>query len=280
MEQEKNLRERKSVQFAVSMPARPCARIVEGKRVKGICGPNTPAGLDSDEAHLVQRLRNGDPEAMNEIVSRHHSALLRHARTVVSDHGLGEDAVQETWLGVLRGIHSFEGRSSLKTWLFSILHNQAKSLLKRRRRTVSLTPEMMSAIEGAGMNRDREQSKGIIDKSHPLFSRLRGNQETALISQESLQILQDAIDLLPARQRNVMKLRFQGYSARSVSVSLGITEGNQRVLLHRARLALEAVLEDRATMGFLRFSGNPSKPFPNPLRLTAVTQVQPKRQTL
>jgi RNA polymerase sigma-70 factor, ECF subfamily len=266
----KNLRERKSVQFAVSMPARPCPSIVERKRVQGICGPATPAGLASDET-LVQRLRNGDPEAMNEIVARHHSALLRHARMVVSDHGLGEDAVQETWLGVLRGIHSFEGRSSLKTWLFSILHNQAKSLLKRRRRMVSLTPEMMSAIEGAGKNRDWEQSKGVIDKSHPLFSRLRGNQETALISQESLQILQDAIDLLPARQRDVMKLRFQGCSARSVSLRLGISEGNQRVLLHRARLALEPVLEDRATMAFLRFSSNSSKPFPNPPGLTAVT---------
>lgn len=215
---------------------------IEGQKVIKII-----ATLDPEEGRLTQRLRNGDPEAFREIVTRHHSALLRRARAVLSDDGLGEDAVQETWLAVVRGIRNFEGRCSLKTWLFSILDNRAKSLIKRRHRTISLTPEMMSALEGRAASDSPSRSSATVDSTHPLALRARSNQETSLISREAFREVQEAIVSLSATQRNVLTLRvFQGCSAHSVSRRLGITEGNQRVLLHRARHALKTALEDRA----------------------------------
>ena len=214
-----------------------------GKHLQGVQRQKTLATVDPEEGRLTQRLRNGDSEAFREFVTQHHSALLRRARAVLSDYSLGEDAVQETWLAVFRGIHNFEGRCSLRTWLFSILDNRAKSLVKRKHRTVSLTPEMMSAIEGLTVFDGLSRSSPTIDSTHPLALRARNNQETSLISREAFRELREAIVSLSATQRNVLTLRvFQGCSAHSVSGKLGITEGNQRVLLHRARHALKTAL--------------------------------------
>lgn len=218
-----------------------------GKHSQEVEGQKTIATLDPEEGRLTQRLRNGDDEAFREIVTRHHSALLRRARAVLSDDGLWEDAVQETWLAVVRGVRNFEGRCSLRTWLFSILDNRAKSLIKRKHRTVSLTPEMLSAIEGRTVSDGPSRSSATMDSTHPLALRARNNQETSLISEEAFREVREAIVSLSATQQNVLTLRvFQGCSAHSVSRKLGITEGNQRVLLHRARHALKTALEDRA----------------------------------
>ncbi len=231
----------------ISMASQAYTKAMTGKHLQEVQRQKALATLDPEEGRLTQRLRNGDPEAFREIVTRHHSALLGRARGVLSDDGWGEDAVQETWLAVVRGIHNFEGRCSLRTWLFSILDNRAKSLIKRKHRTVSLTPEMMSAIEGLTVSDGLSRSSATIDSTHPLALRARNNQETSLISREAFRELQEAIVSLSATQRNVLTLRvFQGCSAHSVSRKLGITEGNQRVLLHRARHALKTALEDRA----------------------------------
>lgn len=198
-----------------------------------------------DDVILVRRLRDRDPEAFREIVSELHGAMLRRARTLVSDHATGEDAVQETWLAVLRGISSFQGRSSLKTWIFSILDNRAKTLAKKASRTTSLTPGMVNALEGYNVKEDLLRCIKPAESFYPLFSSVYPNQESAVIAEETFSHIWDAIGALPHRQRNVFRLRvFGGQSAQSVSAQLEISEGNQRVLLHRARTAVKSAVKD------------------------------------
>jgi RNA polymerase sigma-70 factor, ECF subfamily len=178
-----------------------------------------------EEFRLLVRLKNSDSEAFHEVVSRYNHALLRRARIITSDHTLAEDAVQEAWLAVFRGIRKFEARSSLKTWLFSILDNRAKTLIgKERRNRQSLA---MGAV--------------LPDVT------LADSRETILSEEEALRHVRAAIDSLPAMQRKVVVLRvLDDRSPHSITLELGITEGNQRVLLHRARRALNGALRNGA----------------------------------
>ena len=158
--------------------------------------------------------------------------MLNVARRYVPSRSVAEEVVQETWLGVLRGLHRFEGRSSLKTWIFQILVNRAKSRGQRELRTFasfSLSGEDWSAAGGV--------PRAMIDLWH------EGTSEQIILNELGAQI-QLAIDGLRPQQRAVIALRvMEGRSADEVCSMLGLTDGNQRVLLHRARRAVRRALE-------------------------------------
>jgi RNA polymerase sigma-70 factor (ECF subfamily) len=202
--------------------------------------------LDEDVA-LVEALRRGDEKAFAALVDRYHSSLLRLAMSYVATREQAEDVVQETWLGVLNGIDRFEGRSSLKTWIFRILVNRAKTKGVRERRSVPF-----SSLEGDGdenqpsvdASRFQEGGRSAGAWSAPPES-WEGIPEDRLLSGETRMVVEEAIALLPAMQRAVITLRdVRGFTAQEACDVLGLTEANQRVLLHRARSKVRARLEE------------------------------------
>jgi RNA polymerase sigma-70 factor (ECF subfamily) len=204
---------------------------------------------DLEETRLVERLRAGDEAAFGELVDRHHSALLRVAQTYVSSRAVAEEVVQETWLAVIRGIGRFEGRSSLKTWLFRILSNRAKTRGAREARTIA-----MSALAGDEHAVDADRFLGADHPEAPGWwsSHPTAWPEERLLAGEVRDVIEEAVEELPDAQRAVIALRdIEGWSSDEACDLLGITAGNQRVLLHRARSrvrsALETYLDEEST---------------------------------
>jgi RNA polymerase sigma-70 factor (ECF subfamily) len=191
-----------------------------------------------DESVLLDRLRAGDEKAFEELVARHDGPLRRVCRSIVRSDALVDDVVQETWLGVVRGLKSFEGRSSLRTWIFRILMNTARTRAARDARSVpfsALESEEAPAVEPAAFD---AEGRWV---SAP--SRLEFDPETRLLSRELREELLRAIDRLPPDQRAVITLRdLVGLSAGEVCELLDLTDGNQRVILHRARSRVRAAL--------------------------------------
>jgi RNA polymerase sigma-70 factor (ECF subfamily) len=204
------------------------------------------ADSDSD---VLARLRSGDETAFAELVDRWSPAMLRIARAYVATAPSAEDAVQDTWLGVLRGLPRFEGRSSLRTWVFSILVNQARSRGAREARTVPLSALGRDDDTGPTVDPDRFQGP---DDSHPGGWKpgaqpvsWEGQPEGRVLAGEALRLLGSALTLLPPRQRTIVTLRdVQGLTSEEACEALGITAQNQRVLLHRGRAVLRKALED------------------------------------
>ena len=201
-----------------------------------------------DERELVFALRRGDESAFEMLVERYHMPLRRFALTFVRSAAVADEVVQETWLGVLRGIDRFEGRSSLKTWIFQILTNTAKTRAEREGRTVPL-----SSLTTAGDDEPAVDPDRFLDEQHARWpghwaappSRWNEIPEEALFGHETLAALTDAIAALPEMQRRVIELRdVTGSSSQEVCDLLGISEANQRVLLHRARSKVRQALED------------------------------------
>jgi RNA polymerase sigma-70 factor (ECF subfamily) len=200
----------------------------------------------TEDRELVKRLRDGDESAFVELIDRYGATMLRVAQMYVRDRGTAEEVVQETWLAVLNGIDRFEERSSLKTWLFRILTNRAKTRGQRDGRMVPF-----SALAGAGSDADEpsvdpDRFLGP-DSPHPgawAAPPVAWPQEK-LLEGETLNVIQMAIDMLPEAQREVILLRdVDGWTPMEVSKVLEITDGNQRVLLHRARSKVRAALEE------------------------------------
>ena len=197
----------------------------------------------ADDAAVVAALRRGDEAAFTELVTSYSSSLLRLAMDFCRTRSVAEEVVQETWLAVLNGIDRFEGRSSLKTWIFRILVNRAKTKGVRERRSVPF-----SSLEGDG---DEHQPSVDPSRFAPAGNwaapppSWEGHPEDRLLSAETRSVVDDAIAKLPDMQRAVITLRdVQGLSAQEASDILGLTEGNQRVLLHRARSKVRARLEE------------------------------------
>jgi RNA polymerase sigma-70 factor (ECF subfamily) len=207
-----------------------------------------PVVADPDEHRLVDGLRRGDEEAFMRLVRRYGPQMLRVARMYVSSDAAAEDVVQETWLAVLNGIDRFQGRSSLRTWLFRILVNQARTRGSRDARTTPFS----------SLPRDLEQDEPAVPEERFLdtTSRLSGRWASAparwddlpeerLLSEETVAVARRAIDALPASQRTVVTLRdVEGWDSAPVAELLGITEGNERVLLHRGRAKVRKALEE------------------------------------
>jgi RNA polymerase sigma-70 factor (ECF subfamily) len=193
--------------------------------------------VEEDQA-LLERLRAGDERAFEALVARHDGALRRVARTFVRTDSAADDVVQETWLGVVRGLGAFEGRSSLRTWIFRILVNKARTRATRDSR--SLPFSALESDEGPAVEPGAFAADGRW-VSAP--ARLEGDPETGLLSAELRRQLRQAVEGLSPDQRAVITLRdLVGLSAPEVCDLLELSDANQRVLLHRARARVRTAL--------------------------------------
>ncbi len=203
-------------------------------------------GATADELELLARLRAGDEAAFESLVSTHYGTMLAVAQTYVRTRAVAEEVVQEAWLGVLKGLDRFEGRSSLKTWILRIVANTAKTRGVREARSVpfaSLEPEgEEAAVEPGRFCAPGEAFAGHWCRYPRDWQRL---PEEILLDRETLQVVVAAIRALPAAQRTVISMRdVEGCSSEEVCEALDVSEGNQRVLLHRARSRVRAALEE------------------------------------
>ncbi len=205
-------------------------------------------GVPTKEMELLAALRRRDESAFSRFVTLHQGSLLRVARMYVCSQAVAEEVVQETWMGVLKGLDNFEGRCSLKTWMFQILINRAKTRGEREGRMIPFSamfdPQSdhgEPAVDPSQFNEnDPEWPGGWVTQPRNWGA----NPEQSLLSQEVKAYTQAAIDDLPPSQREVITLRdVQGWTAEEVCNVLGVSETNQRVLLHRARSRVRQVLD-------------------------------------
>ena len=209
---------------------------------------NDAAAAREDEQKLIASLRAGDEKAFERLVDEWSPALLRTALAYVPSRAVAEEVVQDTWLGVLQGLARFEGRSALRTWVFQILLNNARTRGQRERRTIPF----------ASLRRRDEDGKDEPTVDADRFQGRRGEQpgawasppgewdapEEKLATAETRLKMLEAIADLPLRQREVLTLRdIQGWSAEETCNALELSESNQRVLLHRARAKVREALE-------------------------------------
>jgi RNA polymerase sigma-70 factor (ECF subfamily) len=200
----------------------------------------------AEEAALVARLRDGDERAFEALVDRHYATMLAVARGYVRTRALAEEVVQEAWLGVLNGIERFEGRSSLKTWIMRIVVNIAISRGQREARSVPFSA--LAGEEGeepaVAPERFRDQTDGFPGHWRAYPGNWGALPDDALIGRETLDVVMSAIQELPDAQRVVITMRdVAGCSSEEVCGTLDVSDGNQRVLLHRARSHVRGALE-------------------------------------
>ena len=209
-------------------------------------GPRAVA-FEHTEKEILALLRDGNEEAFCALVRRHTPSLTRVAMAFVSRREVAEEVVQETWLNVVRGLDTFEEKSSLRTWIWTILRNCASRRAEQEQRLVPL-PEL-AADEASGndlgVSRDRffegGRWDGMWSTAVPPWDDL---PEERLLSSELRTAVLEAIDALPRMQRAVITLRdVEGWPPEEVCEYLGVADGNQRVLLHRARGAARAAIE-------------------------------------
>ena len=193
-----------------------------------------PAVDDADGA-LLERLRGGDEAAFALLVRRYHPQLLRIAQSFVPSRAVAEEVVQDTWLGVVRGIDRFEGRSSFKTWLFRILVNRARTTGAREART--LTVDLDS---DAGLH---FEANGAWSLPPTVWS---DEVDEKIVAEQLADQVKGLLPSLPPAQRQVLVLRdIEGLDAAEVCALLDISDANQRVLLHRARHKVRAAVESQ-----------------------------------
>jgi RNA polymerase sigma-70 factor (ECF subfamily) len=194
------------------------------------------------ERDLVARLRGGDEQAFGELIDRYHASMIRLARIFVDSEASAEEIVQETWLAVIDGIDRFEERSSLKTWIFSILTNQARRRAKQDARTRAWS-SIFEVDMGEELSTEPERFDGSGHWKRPP-TRWKLDPEERVIKQKLLEVVQGALEALPTSQRTVVWLRdVEGLSSDEVCRVLDISAGNQRVLLHRGRVAVRKAVE-------------------------------------
>jgi len=200
-----------------------------------------------DDAALLASLRAGDERAFERLVDRHQAALVRVARQYVPTQEIAEDVAQEAWLGLLRGLDSFEGRSSLRTYLFRIVMNLARTRGVREARSAPFSSLVRDGEEGPSVEPERfisSPARGAGHWASPIRPWSQSAEQIAL-SDEAVATVYEAIEHLPENQRRVVTLRdVEGFGADEVCDLLGLSEGNQRVLLHRARTKLRQALAE------------------------------------
>ena len=219
---------------------------------------DVPTGLTSEDAKQLRALREGDEAAFAALVDRYHGPLLRLAMAFVPSHAVAEEVVQETWLGVFEGLNRFEGRSSLKTWIYRILINRAKTRGVRESRSVPFSPlgTFTEDADQPAVDPARFRSTGYwVDHwAEPPDAWDDDTPEKLLLSKEGLSQIEKAIATLPPTQRQVITLRdVEGLSSAEVCNILVLSETNQRVLLHRARSRVR-----RALARYLEGGGSPT----------------------
>jgi RNA polymerase sigma-70 factor (ECF subfamily) len=200
--------------------------------------------LSPEDARLVEGLRAGDEAAFAALMRMYGAGMLRVAQMYVSSRSVAEEVVQEAWIGVLRGIGRFEGRSSLKTWLFRIVANTAKTRGVRESRSVPFSA-LGDEGEDATVDPDRFLGSGERFPGHWAVPPQAWAPEGRLLADETLELVEREIDKLPPAQRAVITMRdVQGFTSEEVCNALDLTETNGRVLLHRARAKVRAALEE------------------------------------
>jgi RNA polymerase sigma-70 factor (ECF subfamily) len=200
----------------------------------------------TDDAAIVAALRRGDEAVFTALVNAYSTSLLRLAQDFVRARSVAEEVVQETWLAVLSGIDRFEGRSSLKTWVYRILVNKAKTRGVREARTVPFSALAPEGEEEGAVPEDRFRGPDDLWPGHWASPPrpLDAVPEERLLAREARGRIAEALETLPESQRVVVTLRdVAGWNSDEVCDALGLSEGNQRVLLHRGRAKLRAALE-------------------------------------
>jgi RNA polymerase sigma-70 factor (ECF subfamily) len=183
-----------------------------------------------DDADLVNRLRAGDESAFVSLVERYQQRMMRLAEMTVGSRAVAEEVTQDTWLAVVRGVERFEGRSTLKTWLFHILLNRARSTAGR---------ELRAGRSALQIDERFDRSGAWVVPPEPWADRA----DDRLVAEHLAARVQELLPQLPDGQREVVVLRdLEGLSADDVAALVGITDGNQRVLLHRGRAQLRQLL--------------------------------------
>ncbi|HET8821783.1 MAG TPA: sigma-70 family RNA polymerase sigma factor [Thermoleophilaceae bacterium] len=201
-----------------------------------------------DDESVVAALRAGDGDAFAWLVDRHSRAMLRVATAYVRDRAAAEEAVQEAWIGVIRGIDRFEGRASLQTWIFRILTNVAKRAGGREARSTPFSA--LAAAEDTGEPAvDPDRFLPADHELHPGHWAVPPARwptpEEGLLAGEARAVIATAIADLPPAQRTVIALRdIEGWSAEEVCAALELSGGNQRILLHRGRSRVRSAIED------------------------------------
>jgi len=206
----------------------------------------TSSAAAAQEAEFLARLRASDEAAFESLVESYHGTMLAVARNYVKTRDVAEEVVQEAWVGVLKGLDRFEGRSSLKTWVLRILVNTALTRGGREARSVPFSSLAPAGEDEPAVEPERFRPPGEAFAGH--WNAYPGNwsslPEEGLLGRETLDVVKAAIEMLPDAQRSVITMRdIAGCSAEEVCETLELSEGNQRVLLHRARSHVRAALE-------------------------------------
>lgn len=203
--------------------------------------PTVPDGMADrvgDEAALVDRLRAGDEEAFATLVKLYQARLLRLAESIVNSRSVAEEVVQDTWIAVIRGVDRFEGRSSFKTWLFHLLMNRARTTAGREHRTAWLPDGDLD---------DRFDGTGAWSTPPTPWA---DQVDDRVVADRLARRVREILPSLPAAQRQVVLLRdVEGLDPMDVAQLLGLTDGNQRVLLHRGRARIRQYLGDEVGTG-------------------------------
>ncbi|MFN0096514.1 MAG: RNA polymerase sigma factor [Dehalococcoidia bacterium] len=209
-------------------------------------GHDAPRRTTAAEDELISRLKAGDEAAFAALIDLHHGALVRLARSFVPTREAAEDAAQETWMAVLTGLDRFEGRSTLKAWIFGILANQARVRLRKDARTVPFS-SFTSEVDGdePAVGPERFLAGGPWAGHWVSAPESWDEQpETRVLSAETMAVVGAAIEALPPAQRAAILMRdVHGLDAEAVCNVLGVSDTNQRVLLHRARSKVRQAVE-------------------------------------
>ena len=207
--------------------------------------PEILVGATADDQRIIAGLRAGDETAFVEMVDRYNGSLVRVAMRYVPSRAVAEEVVQDTWIGVIEGIDRFEGRSTIKTWLYKILIYKARARSERERRTVPLSA-LATDDSAPSVPTERFRGSDALWAGHWATPPRRwdGDAEERLLASEARSVIDATIAGLPLAQREVITLRdVSQFSSVQVCDLLGVTEANQRVLLHRARSRVRAALE-------------------------------------
>jgi RNA polymerase sigma-70 factor (ECF subfamily) len=208
---------------------------------------SSPTVASEADLRLVERLRAGDETAFMSLIDRLGPSMLRVARMYVSTLGVAEEVVQDAWLGVLQGLDRFEGRSSLRTWIFRILTNTAKTRGQREGRSVPFASIAGDDLDAPSWDEAwfMPERAGKAGHWSTMPHDWTGLPEDRLLGAETRAVIAGVLDGLPPMQAEVLRLRdVAGWSAVEVRNALDLTETNQRVLLHRARAKLRRALDD------------------------------------
>lgn len=202
----------------------------------------------ADDWHVISLLRRGDEATFATLIDHYHTTMLRVAMVYVTSRMVAEEVVQETWMAVITSLPRFEGRSSLKTWIFRILTNHAKTRAHREGRSIpfSSLANTQDDLDEAAVEPDRFRPPGQQWAGGWLTfpARWEESSEERLLSQETYACIERAVAALPPNQRAIITMRdIEGWSSEETCRFLDITEGNQRVLLHRARSKVRGALE-------------------------------------